>query len=212
MKLQLSIKWWNADDRKMPIDDEDRANLQAAGIEIAGTMIADGYRSGALLDIVTEREDGVRYRGWWDLSEEKELAAPPAGWVVMPEDLISHRNDWLGACKIALANVNSDDAMVYQDLRDYWQNRIYLLNNIDYKLGRPGFDKADLSLPSGWDVAPIELKSNLEAWKQACAIAVEKAPGLDTETYEDDKSYWQKQVSVLARIENLLTAEQSTVA
>ncbi len=209
MKLQINIEWWHGDFEQIDPRHEDA--LKESGTARALQQIAQGYTSGELLDDVrvddADPEDGVHYRGWWSLTEVEEQTSLPQGWEIVPEDLVSHRNDWRGACVIALANIVADDAMVHQDLRDYWQNRIYLLNNVDWKIAQSKVDKEALSLPQGWDIAPAELKTQLKAWKEACAIAVAHTKGPDPETQVDDKGYWMKQQRVLKRIDDLLLAE-----
>jgi hypothetical protein len=211
MNVQIKIDWWKAEDRSAAIDAGHLAALRESGVERAAKMIAEGYTSGELSDWVrmydTDPEDGIEYRGWWSLNDIEEKASLPEGWEIVPEDLVSHRNDWRGACEIALANIAADDAMVFQDLRDHWQNRIYLLNNVDWKIAQSEIDKEALSLPQGWDIAPVELKAQLQTWKQACELALTHSPGRDPETRADDKSYWKKQLRVLRRIEDLLNAE-----
>lgn len=212
MQLQIKIDWWKRDDRSAQIDQGHLDVLKESGVERACNLIADGYTSGELSDSVrlydNDPEDGVEYRGWWSLEETEAPASLPEGWEMVPEDLVSHRNDWRGACEIALANITADDAMVFQDLRDHWQNRIYLLNNVDWKIAQSKADKEALSLPQGWDIAPVELKAQLKTWKNACDIAVAHTSGPDLETQVDHRGYWMKQQRVLKRIEDLLLAEK----
>jgi len=214
MNVQINIDWWKAEDRSSSIDEGHKAALMETGIERACQMIADGYSSGELSDWVrmhdTDPEDGIPYRGWWELKEVEEAVDLPEGWLIMPEDLVTHLNDWRGACEIAIAHIEADDAMEHQDLRDSWQNKIYLLNNAEWKLGNAGIDKGAFDLPQGWDLAPAELESNLHVWKQACEVAVAKSAPRHPETWADDKGYWEKQLHVIKRIEDLLNTAQSS--
>lgn len=214
MKLQLTISWWNAEDRNAEIDAGHNEALKESGMERAGEMIAKGFTSGELSDWVrmhdTDPEDGIPYRGWWELKEVEEAVDLPEGWLILPEDLVTHLNDWRGACEIAIAHIEAGDAMEYQDVRDYWQNKIHLLNNAEWKIGHAGIDKGAFNLPHGWDLAPAELQSNLHVWKQACEVAVSKSAPRHPETWADDKGYWEKQLRVIKRIEDLLYPAQDS--
>lgn len=66
----IKYRWWNEDLDK--IDSKHAEALEESAMERVIDMIKEGYTSGMLTDNVrmydNDLEDGIEYRGWWDIS------------------------------------------------------------------------------------------------------------------------------------------------
>ena len=68
MTRQLTIKWWNYEDREFT--EQEQAVLQISGIKRAEEMIEESYICGELNETLPNLDD---VRGWW---EYKEIHTP----------------------------------------------------------------------------------------------------------------------------------------
>lgn len=213
MKLQVTIEVWNAANPKAEIDSNTVDFLQEVTLERVTSMIQGGYTSGDLSEHIrldeNDPEDGIHYRGAWKLEEINQEDELPEGFEVIPEDLVSHLNDWRIACQIALNNIESPDVMDYQDSLNYWQNKIYLLNNIEWEISRLKESGKAISTPKGWALAPVSLKAGMRDWEEACEIAARHSAGADSVTHTDDRGYWEKQLRTLEKIDELLKMQKA---
>lgn len=211
MKLQLNIVWNTAGLEPLDLGHADA--LRESGIARATEMIMQGYTSGELTDSVlmheTDPEDGVHYRGWWSLVKPTELVSIPDDWELVPEDLVTHLNDWREACAIAQKAVQIPCKGAHLDTVAHWQLHIDLLNKIEWEISRSALDQEAIEIPKGWRLAPKSLKARLAELKKACSEAEKHSPEKDQLTHADDKAYWVKQVRVIERIEALLKAEEA---
>jgi hypothetical protein len=73
MKINISVEWWNADDRSEPKRAHKEELVESALKKVPG-MILEGYTSGQLLEnlCVSDKDpnEGVNYQGAWILFSE----------------------------------------------------------------------------------------------------------------------------------------------
>jgi len=69
-KIKITYRWWNND-----LDEIDSGHilaLEETAQDKIYEMLKEGYTSGELLDNVrmhdTDPEDGIEYRGWWEMT------------------------------------------------------------------------------------------------------------------------------------------------
>lgn len=73
MKINISVEWWNADDRSEPKRDYKDELVESAIKQVPG-MILEGFTSGQLLEnlCVSDKDpnEGVNFVGHWILTSE----------------------------------------------------------------------------------------------------------------------------------------------
>lgn len=78
MKLKIKMEWWRTDQSEIndEANEEDDEFLQKQGIERIHESLNQGYTSGELNAIVTEKVNGQtierEYIGWWSIEEEND--------------------------------------------------------------------------------------------------------------------------------------------
>ncbi len=90
--------------------------------------------------------------------EDENMTAKPQakqeGWVLVPEDLLTHLGDWETACRIALATAEVKPPDI--DDKSYWEHQLVTISKIRAALDAPLsplFRGIDELREQGWSVA-----------------------------------------------------------
>jgi hypothetical protein len=71
-QITITFRWWPADGSNKPIPVEHQEALEESANERINKMRSDGFTSGELNDNInmldTDPEDGVAYRGWFEIN------------------------------------------------------------------------------------------------------------------------------------------------
>jgi len=73
-KITITFGWWQ-DGSDEEIDKGHAEALEETAWERIGEMMKEGFTSGELNDNIhmhnTDPEDGIAYRGWWEIKKEE---------------------------------------------------------------------------------------------------------------------------------------------